>query len=65
VQDHLWEATVLRLERGEGWRELEGKLVQAVSGLSEDERAALWLAAWSYQPGGERAAQRVRELVGR
>jgi hypothetical protein len=49
--DPVWEELVARLERGATLAEVEEALVE-VPGLSEDERAALWLAAWSYRPGG-------------
>jgi hypothetical protein len=44
VQDEI----VLRLDRGE-LADVEAELVDAAVGLSDDERAALWLFAWSYQ----------------
>ena len=65
MRDPVWEDIVLRLERGEAWAEVERKLDEAPPGWSEEDRAALWLSAWSYQPGGEQAAERLLELVGR
>jgi hypothetical protein len=65
VRDRVWQEIVLRLERGEAWAEVEHELDEASPGLSEDERDALWLSAWSYRPGQERAAERLLALVGR
>lgn len=65
MQDRLWEATVLRLERGEASAEVAHELEQASSELDEDERAALWLSAWSSRPGGKAATDRLIAQVRR
>jgi len=39
-----------RLERGAALADLNAELIEAAPALSEDERAALWLFAWSYRP---------------
>lgn len=65
MQEWVWHEIVLRLERGEPLAEVEAEVVEPVPGLSEDERAALWLSAWSYRPGGRGAAARVRAAVAR
>jgi hypothetical protein len=40
------------LDRGARLAEVEDQLIDVAPGLSEDERAALWLFAWSYRPPG-------------
>lgn len=65
MRDRVWEEIVPRLEHGEAWTEMERELNEGPPGLSEDECAALWLSAWSYRPGRERAAERLPALVGR
>jgi len=40
---------VLRLDRGESLADVEAELVDAALALNDDERAALWLFAWSYR----------------
>jgi hypothetical protein len=50
------EELALRLERGAELGDVQGELIDAAPGLSEDERAALWLFAWSYRPRGGRDA---------
>ena len=49
--DRVREELELRLEAGAHVAELERELVEAATVLSEEERAALWLFAWSYRPG--------------
>ena len=65
MQDPVWEEIVLRLERGEPWAELAHELEQTPSGLNEDERAALWLSAWSSRPGGKTATDHLLAQVQR
>jgi hypothetical protein len=38
----------LRLESGSALEEVEADLIEPSLGLSDDERAALWLFAWSH-----------------
>jgi hypothetical protein len=42
------------LDRGVALPEVEARLIDRAPGLSEDERAALWLFAWSYRAGARR-----------
>jgi hypothetical protein len=65
VQDPVWEEIVLRLERGEAWAEVAHELDQASLRLNEDERAALWLSAWSSRPGGKTATDHLLAQVRR
>ena len=57
---HSWEGSVmsleqlqdeieLRLDRGEPLADVEAEVVDSAGAASEDERAALWLFAWSYR----------------
>ena len=55
VLDCLREEIALRLDRGEGLARLEDQLIEGALGLDEDERAALWLFAWSYRPSRSEA----------
>jgi hypothetical protein len=48
--DCLRGEIALCLARGERLAEVEWRLIERAPGLSEDERAALWLFAWSYRP---------------
>lgn len=57
VSDSLRDLVAHRLERGARVADVEDELIEAAPGLSEDERAALWLFAWAYRPGGRRAAR--------
>jgi len=47
--DGLQDEIALRLDRGESLIEVQAELVETADCLSEDERAALWLFAWSYR----------------
>lgn len=49
----------LRLDRGESLADVEAELVDVAVALSEDERAALWLFAWSYQASERHDNERV------
>jgi hypothetical protein len=40
---------VARLDRGEDIAAIDTELIKPAPWLSEDERAALWLFAWSYR----------------
>ena len=56
MSDYLPEELVLWLEDGALLTEVQDELITPAVGLSDDERAALWLFAWSYRPsvGAER-----------
>jgi len=43
----LQDVLALRLDRGERLADVEAELIDAAVALSDDERAALWLFAWS------------------
>jgi alkylhydroperoxidase family enzyme len=62
--DCLRDEIAFRLRRGERLAEVERELI-APARLSEDERAALWLFAWSYLRKAERDARRVNGLLAR
>lgn len=49
LMDCVRDEVALRLERGACLVEVEGELIEGTPGLSEDERAAVWLFAWSYR----------------
>ena len=53
------EEIALRLERGASVAEVQDEVIEPARELSEDERAALWLFAWSYQAPA-RAPSRIR-----
>jgi hypothetical protein len=57
--DYVRNEVVLRLDRGADLSEVLRELIEAAPGLSEDERAGLWLLAWSYQAVGRRGAGRA------
>ncbi len=63
--DSVRERLEVRLESGASFAEVEGDLVLTPD-LSEDERAALWLFAWSYQRAARRGGgcERVAALTG-
>ena len=56
----LQDEIALRVDRGEKLADVEAELVDSAVALSDDERAALWLFAWSCgraddtMPGGLR-----------
>ncbi|MBV9413938.1 MAG: hypothetical protein JO363_03075 [Solirubrobacterales bacterium] len=43
---------------------LENELIEAAPALREDERATLWLFAWSYRPRASRESARLTRSVG-
>jgi hypothetical protein len=53
------------LDRGAALAEVQGQLIESAPALSEDERAGLWLFAWSYAASGRRGAPRQPGLVAR
>jgi hypothetical protein len=48
LYDCVQDEVVRRLDFGARLAEVHTEVVEATPGLSEDERAALWLLAWSY-----------------
>jgi len=50
---------VLRLDRGESLADVEAELVDTALALNDDERAALWLFAWSYKASKRHDNERV------
>ena len=48
--DRLRDEVAARLEGGAGSADVQDELVETAQGLSDEERAALWLFAWSYRP---------------
>jgi hypothetical protein len=52
--DCLRDEAALRLEAGAESADVQNELIDSAAGLSEDERAALWLFAWAYRPSGGR-----------
>lgn len=43
------------LDCGYALPEVEAEVIESAAGLSDDERAALWLYAWSYRDSYARA----------
>jgi hypothetical protein len=50
--EQLQDEIAVRLDRGEKLADVEAGLVDSAVGVSDDERAALWLFAWSYSASG-------------
>jgi hypothetical protein len=61
--DCLRDDAALRLEGGATVADVQDELIDAAQGLTEDERAALWLFAWAYRPGPPGNSRRAREWV--
>jgi hypothetical protein len=57
------DEVALRLDSGARLVDVEGELIEAEPGLSEDERAAVWLFAWSYRPRPETHRERRRSRL--
>ena len=57
--EQLQDEITARLDRGEDLDDVQEELIEPVVGLSEDERAALWLFGWSYQATGRHETERV------
>jgi len=55
MPEHYQEAIASRLDAGHDLQEIEDQLIRPAVWLSDDERAALWLFAWSYRESGARA----------
>jgi hypothetical protein len=62
--DELCDAIARAVEQGADLHELQDEVIGAAPGLTEDERAGLWLFAWSYaarlRETGPRALVEVR-----
>ena len=52
-----------RLDAGSDLDEIEDELINSLSEVSDDERAALWLFAWSYRHSPARAAAPLEQVV--
>lgn len=63
LSDRARDELALWLDRGAALPEVEGRLIEGAPGLSEDERAALRLFAWSYRASGRRRAGGERRSV--
>jgi hypothetical protein len=48
--DCLRDEAALLLEGGARVADVQDELIDAAQGITEDERAALWLFAWAYRP---------------
>ena len=57
--EHVQDEIALRLDRGESLADVEAELIDAAVAMSDDERAALWLFAWSYQASERHDNERV------
>jgi hypothetical protein len=62
--DCLRDELAAQLDGGASSADVQDELVETAQGLSEDERAALWLFAWAYRPTPLRQAGRTLESVG-
>ncbi len=63
--DCVRDEVALQLESGARLVDVEGELIEAEPGLSEDERAAVWLFASSYRAGSGPHAGRWRSREAR
>jgi hypothetical protein len=61
--DCLRDEAAVRLDGGARVADVQGGLIERVQGLSEDERAALWLFAWAYRPSQPTEFRRGLESV--
>jgi hypothetical protein len=52
--DSYQNEIALRLDEGYELSDIERYLIEPAIGLNDDERAALWLYAWSYQASSPR-----------
>ncbi len=57
--EHVQDDIAARLDRGEKLADVESELVDSAVAVSDDERAALWLFAWSYRASGRHDAGQV------
>jgi hypothetical protein len=49
LSDCVQEEVRFRLDQGASVAEVQKQLIDGAPGLNEEERAALWLFAWSYR----------------
>jgi hypothetical protein len=61
--DCLRDEVALRLEGGARLADVQDELIDSAQGLSEDERAALWLFAWAYRSTNQGQSRRVVESM--
>jgi hypothetical protein len=61
--EHYQQAVASRLDAGSDLQEIDDELITPAVGLSDDERAALWLFAWSRRESGARAQHASGPLV--
>lgn len=54
-----------RLDRGSALADVEAQVIEPASELSDDDRAVLWLFAWSYSNSPARAARPPERVVQR
>jgi hypothetical protein len=56
VANRVRDEIAAYLDRGASLSDVDAELIEAAPALSEDERDALWLIAWSHRPSasGER-----------
>jgi hypothetical protein len=50
------------VEQGESLDQVEEELIEAVDGLTADQRAGLWLYAWSLQSAARQRYEALRYL---
>ena len=63
--EQLQDEIALRLDHGEELANVEAELVDSAVAVTDDERAALWLFAWSYRENvGHNAGQVPMGLAG-
>jgi hypothetical protein len=65
MEDVYRRTIAIRLDSGADLREVETELIEPVLGLSEDDRAALWLFAWAYHENASRTGHPPAEVVTR
>jgi hypothetical protein len=63
MEDVNRRTIAIRLDAGADLREVETELIEPVLGLSEEERAALWLFAWAYHANTSRTGHPPMEVV--
>lgn len=63
ILDPYRQEIAMRLEEGFGLSEVERYLIEPAVELTDDERAALWLYAWSYHASLERGAVQYETLI--
>ena len=63
--DHVRDEVARWLEHGAAVAEVENELIETTPGLSDDDRAALWLFAWSYRPSRRRPQAKPARAVAR